>query len=310
MSLAALYKHQYHLAIRHRRFAEKRTLHFNNSAAKYRHHTRVAYKHVRLANRRAAIAISKARSLKHRYTVIVRLAQRAHKDTIHYRLLAKKARHARDIANHKWRKANHARLHWIRMTKKTHLTIRHVLEMIHSVKVKHAKMIRHAKMVIHKLVVEHRKMIANITKFGKAAIHRIVLKIKAARSHHDKWVNWYKRAIAKLNKQHDHHKAVYKVYITKTRAAVILTKHLWRMVKIARHAAFAAHNLAIKYNSIRLTHIKNTKISYHLYMKWSRMSKHAIRTRINANKMSMKAIAMRVKAEGEYARHHAAMLIA
>jgi hypothetical protein len=310
MNLAALYKHQYHLAIRARRFAEKRTLHYNNHAAMYRHKTRVAYKHVRIANRRAAIAISKARSLKIKYHLVVRLAQRAHKDTIHYRLLARKARHARDIANAKWRKANHARLHWIRMTKKTHLSIRHVLKMIHSVKVKHAKMIRHAKMVIHRLVIEHKKMIANITKFGKTAIHAIVLKIRKARAHHDKWVNWYKRAIAKLNKQHDHHKSVYKVYVRKSRAAVILTKHLWRMVKIARHAAYAAHKLALKYNSIRLTHIRNTKISLALYLKWSRMSKHAIRTRINANKMSMKAIAMRVKAEGEYARHHAAMLIA
>jgi len=310
MDLAALYKRQYHLAIRHKRWAEKRTLHFNNRAAHWRHHTRVAYKMVRLANRKAAIALAKAKNLKRKYSIVLSLAARARKDTIHYRLLAKKALRARNIAIHKWRVANGKRLHWIRITKRTHVTIRHVIKMIHQMKAKRAKMIKAFKLNIHRLIVQHKKMIANVTKYGKAAIRVIVKKIKVARAHHDKWVNWYIAAIAKQNKLHAHHLAVYKIHVNKTKIAVALTKMLWRHRKIAIQAAFHAHRLAIKYNKIQIVHVKNTKISLALWKKWSRMSKHAIRTRIQANAMSVKAIAARVKAEADYARHHAAMLIA
>jgi hypothetical protein len=200
MDQAAIYKRQYHIALRHKRWAIKRTLHFNNKAASWRHHTRVAYHKVRLANKKAAIALAKAKHLKNKYHIVMRLAARAHKDTIHYRRLAHKALIARNVATAKWRKANHMRLHWIRLTKRTHGLIRHVIKMIRSVKTKRAVMIRKFKLNIHRLVVEHKKMIANITKFGKAAIRVIVKKIKVARAHHDKWVNWYIKAIAKLNK--------------------------------------------------------------------------------------------------------------
>jgi hypothetical protein len=182
--------------------------------------------------------------------------------------------------------------------------------MIHAVKVKHAKMIRRAKAIITKLVIRHKKMIAAISKFGKAAIHRIVLKLRAARKHHDKWVNWYKVEIAKMRKLHSKYTTVYNLSVKKSKATIRITRHLNRLVVVARHAIRVAHKLTLRYISIRVSHEKKTRVALHLFKRWSLHAKLAIKARVIANRNSVKAIARRVSAEATYKASHIKMLSA
>jgi hypothetical protein len=309
-NLAALYKRQYLLALRQKRAQEKLTLTFNNRAAKMRHITRVAYKAVRLANKRAAIAISKAKMLKFAYKALVVKTKRTIKDTIHYRKMYVGAKNHRAAAIRKWRVANAKRLHLIKLTKRNHLKVKQVLRMIVALKRKHTKMVRHAKAVIAKMVVQHKKMMANIKKYGKAAIRVIVKKLAAARKAHDKQVNWYKIQIAKLNKLHDKHRSVYTITVKRSRAVIVLTRTLLHRSKVARAAAIAAHKLMLKYISIRVSVEKKTKAALAMYKKWSVRAKASIVARRVANRASVKAIAKRVAAEAAYTAAHSKMLSA
>ena len=308
MDLAALYKKQYYAALKTKKSAEKLTLHYNNEAAKMRHNTRVAYEAVKLANKKAAIAIAKAAELKFKHAALVISTKRAIKDTIHYKLLEKKAKAARDVANKKFAKANAQRKKLVSLTKKAHHATKHVMTMIMKLKVKHTAMVKEAKEVIAKFHEEHKEAVKNITKAGKAAVAVIELKLKKAEEAHDKQVNWYKIQIAKLNALHLKHEATYTLYVKKTKVVVALTAHYNKHIKITTHEITLATELTVKYVGIKNTHEKNTKISLEDFKKWTAKAKHAIKHRDEANAASVKAISLRVEAEAAYAKHHAAML--
>ena len=222
----------------------------------------------------------------------------------------KKAKAARVIAHEKYAKANAKRISLVKKTKKAHHATKHVLSMIHKLKVKHTKMVIAAKAIIAKLHSEHKKAIANVTAQGKALIVEIVHKIKKAEEAHDKQINWYKIQIAKLNKLHTHHNGIYLTLVKKTKVVVHMTAHYNKHIKITSHQLTVAHALMVKYVNIKIEHEKNTKISLAAFKKWTVKAKHAIHHRDEANAASVKAIALRVKAEADYATHHANMLIA